>query len=43
LKFGEDVGDVIGDGLGAEPEAAGDVDVARSVGEEREDLSFAVG
>jgi hypothetical protein len=43
LKFGEDVGDVIGDGLGAESEAAGDLDVARSAGDEREDLSFAVG
>jgi hypothetical protein len=39
LEFGEDVGDVIGDGLRAEAEAAGDLDVALSAGDEQEDLS----
>ena len=33
LEFGEDVGNVIGDGLRAEPEAAGDLDVALSAGD----------
>src|SRR5712692_6009873 len=42
LQFAEDVGDVVGDGFQAEGQAAGDVTIAVALGDQRQDLAFAV-
>ena len=43
MEFGEDAGDVVVDGVGAERELVGDVVIASAAGEPFEDLQFAEG
>ncbi len=43
LQFAEDVGDVVGDGFQAEGQTTGDVAIVVALGDQRQDLAFAVG